>query len=163
VSTEATSAEVTSPDLTVPAGSTVSTAPTAPAVDHRSTAELVKLAAEQLSTLVRTEMKLAQVELTQKGKRAGLGFGMYGGAGVVAHYGGAVLIAAAILGIATALPAWLAALIIGAALLVAAGLLALLGRGQMRKATPAVPQDTVASVKADIDTITHSVKDRAQR
>src|SRR3954451_3379861 len=71
----------------------------------RSTAELVKLAAEQVSTLVRDELKLAQLELTEKGKRAGLGFGMFGGAGVVALYGVGALLAAAIIGLAAVMPA----------------------------------------------------------
>src|ERR1051325_5370174 len=75
------------------------------ASDHRSTAELVKLAAEQISTLVRDELKLAQVELARKGKRAGVGFGMFGGAGVVALYGVGALLAALIIGLAAVMPA----------------------------------------------------------
>jgi uncharacterized membrane protein YqjE len=131
--------------------------------DHRSTAELVKLAAEQVSTLVRDELKLAQVELAQKGKRAGRGVGMFGGAGLVALYGVGALIAAAIIALAAVVPAWLSALLIGVALLAVAGILALLGKSQVSKAGPPVPQDAVASVRADIDTITHSVKDRGHR
>ncbi|MFG2037082.1 phage holin family protein [Dactylosporangium sp. NPDC048998] len=135
----------------------------APPVGDRSTAELVRLAAEQMSTLVRDELKLAQIELTQKGKRAGVGAGMYGGAAVVAFYGVGALLAAAIIGLAAALPAWLSALIIGAVLLVIAGVLVLLGRGQMRRAGSPMPQDAVAGVRADIDTITTSVKHGGQR
>ena len=134
-----------------------------PTTDHRSTAELVKLAAEQVSTLVRDELKLAQVELAQKGKRAGLGVGMFGGAGVVALYGVGALLAAAIIALAAVMPAWLSALLVGVALLAVAGVLALVGKSQVSKAGPPVPQDAVASVKADIDTITHSVKDRGHR
>ncbi|GGM66931.1 phage holin family protein [Dactylosporangium sucinum] len=129
-----------------------------PANDHRSTAELVKLAAEQMSTLVRDELKLAQAELAQKGKRAGVGVGMFGGAGVVALYGVGALIAAAILGLATVLPAWLSALVIGVVLLVIAGVLALSGKSQVSKAGPPMPTDAVAGVKADITTITHSAR-----
>jgi hypothetical protein len=136
---------------------------TTPATDHRSTAELVKLAAEQVSTLVRDELKLAQVELAQKGKRAGRGVGMFGGAGLVALYGVGALIAAAIIALAAVIPAWLSALLVGVVLLVVAGVLALLGKSQVSKAVPPVPRDAVASVKADIDTITHSVKDRGHR
>jgi hypothetical protein len=133
------------------------------ATDHRSTAELVMLAAEQVSTLVRDELKLAQVELAQKGKRAGRGVGMFGGAGLVALYGVGALIAAAIIALAAVMPAWLSALLVGVVLLAVAGILALLGKSQVSKAGPPVPQDAVASVKADIDTITHSVKDRGHR
>jgi MFS family permease len=124
----------------------------------RSTAELVKLAAEQVSTLVRDELKLAQIELTAKGKRAGLGVGMFGGAGVVAMYGVGALLAALIIGLAAVMPAWLAALIVGVALFAVAGVLALLGRGQVKRAVPAMPEETVAGVKADIDAVTSSVR-----
>ncbi|WP_432987309.1 phage holin family protein [Dactylosporangium sp. CA-233914] len=135
----------------------------APETADRSTAELVKLAAEQLSTLVRDELKLAQIELTQKGKRAGVGVGMFGGAGVVALYGVGALLAALIIGLAAVIPAWLAALIVGVALFVVAGVLALLGRSQVKRAVPAMPQETVAGVRADIDTITASVKHGGHR
>jgi len=139
------------------------TSPAAPTDDHRSTAELVKLAAEQISTLVRDELKLAQVELTQKGKRAGVGVGIFGGAGVIALYGVGALLAAVIIGLAAVMPAWLSALIVGVVLLAVAGLLALLGKNQVSKAVPPVPQAAVASVKADIDTIKHSVQDGSHR
>ncbi|WP_433057803.1 phage holin family protein [Dactylosporangium sp. CS-033363] len=129
----------------------------------RSTAELVKLAAEQVSTLVRDELKLAQIELTEKGKRAGLGVGMFGGAGVVALYGVGALLAALIIGLAAVMPAWLAALIVGVALFLVAGVLALVGKGQVKRAVPPMPEETVAGVKADIDTITTSVKHGGHR
>jgi MFS family permease len=132
-------------------------APVLPSND-RSTAELVKLAAEQVSTLVRDELKLAQIELTEKGKRAGLGVGMFGGAGVVALYGVGALLAALIIGLAAVMPAWLAALIVGVVLFAVAGVLALLGKGQVKRAVPAMPQETVASVKADVDTVSASIK-----
>jgi hypothetical protein len=136
--------------------------PALPATD-RSTAELVKLAAEQVSTLVRDELKLAQLELTQKGKRAGVGVGMFGGAGMVALYGVGALLAAVIIGLAAVMPAWLSALVVGVVLLAVAGVLALLGRAQLRKAVPPMPQETVAGVRADIDTITASVKHGGHR
>jgi uncharacterized membrane protein YqjE len=139
------------------------TSPAAATNGNRSTAELVKLAAEQVSTLVRDELKLAQVELAQKGKRAGRGVGMFGGAGVVALYGVGALLAAVIIALAAVMPAWLSALLVGVVLLAIAGILALLGKSQVSKAVPPVPQDAVASVRADIDTITHSVKDRGHR
>ncbi|GAA3282047.1 phage holin family protein [Dactylosporangium vinaceum] len=123
-----------------------------------STAELVKLAAEQVSTLVRDELKLAQIELTEKGKRAGLGVGMFGGAGVVALYGVGAMLAALIIGLAAVMPAWLAALIVGVALFAVAGVLALVGKRQVKQAVPAMPQETVASVKADVDTVSASIK-----
>jgi hypothetical protein len=129
----------------------------------RSTADLVKLAAEQVSRLVRDELKLAQSELAEKGKRAGVGVGMFGVAGVVALYGVGALLAAAIIGLAAALPAWLAALIVGVVLLAAGGVLALVGRGQFKRAVPPAPTEAVRNVKADLDTITEAVKDRGHR
>jgi hypothetical protein len=116
-----------------------------------STADLVRQAAEQISRLVRDELALARTEMMAKGRRAGAGAGLLGGGGVVALYGVAALIAALILGLAQAMPAWLAALIVGVVLLAVAGGLALLGRARVKQALPPVPEETVASVRADID------------
>src|SRR6188768_3863605 len=82
---------------------------------------LVHDLSEQMSTLVRDEMRLAQAEMTQKGKRAGVGVGMFGGAGLVALYGVATLLATIILALALAMPAWLAALIVTVVLFAVAG------------------------------------------
>ncbi len=129
----------------------------------RSTADLVKLATEQASRLVRDELKLAQAELAEKGKRAGIGVGMFGAAGIVALYGVGAFVAAAIIGLAAAVPAWLSALIIGVVLFLVAGITALLGRGQVKKAGPPAPIEAVRSTKADIDTISEAVKDGRNR
>jgi uncharacterized membrane protein YqjE len=126
----------------------------------RSTADLVKQASEQISRLIRDELRLAQVELAEKGKRAGIGAGLFGAAGVIALYGVTGLLAAAVIGLAYVLPAWLAAVVVGVVLLLVAGVLALIGRGQVRRATPPVPKAAVASVKADINTVTEAVKER---
>src|SRR5947199_10281761 len=75
-------------------------------------AELVKQLSEQTSRLARQEVELAKAELAVKGKRAGLGAGMFGGAGVFGFYALGALVAAAILGLGTALAGWLAALIV---------------------------------------------------
>jgi hypothetical protein len=124
-------------------------------VDPRaaSTADLVRQAAEQISRLVRDELALARVEMTEKGKRAGMGAGLLGGGGLIALYGVAALVAALIMGLAQAMPAWLAALIVGVALLAAAGGLALVGRARVKQALPPIPEETVRSVKADIDEV----------
>jgi Flp pilus assembly protein TadB len=120
---------------------------------ERSTGDLVKLVTEQASVLVRDELKLAQLEMTRKGKQAGLGIGMFGGSAVIALYGVACLIACAVIGLSHAVTAWLAALIIGVVLFAAAGVSALVGRSRLKKATPPVPQEAVASIKTDIETI----------
>ena len=89
----------------------------------------------------------------------GMGIGMLSGGGLIALYGAACLIAAAIIGLATAVPAWLAALLIGAALLAVAAATAITGRAQLKKAAPGVPEQAVQNVKADVE----EVKESAQR
>ena len=121
--------------------------------------ELARQLPEQISRLVREELRLAQLEMTQKGKRAGIGAGMLGGGGVIALYGVAALLAAAILALALVLPAWASALIVGGALLLVSAALAGLGRKRVKQAMPPVPQQTQASVEADVE----EIKERAQR
>ena len=105
---------------------------------------------QQMSTLVRDEMRLAQAEMTQKGKAAGLGIGLFGGAGVVALYGVGTLIATVILALALAVPAWLAALIVTVVLFAVAGALALVGKKNVSKATPAMPEQALAGLMEDV-------------
>jgi uncharacterized membrane protein YqjE len=124
-----------------------------------STGELVKQLSEQVTVLVRDELKLAQVEMTRKGKQAGAGVGLLGGGGLVALYGVGCLIACAIIAISGVIAAWLAALIVGAALLAAAGAAALIGKGRLQKAAPPVPEQAVGSVKTDVE----EIKERARR
>jgi hypothetical protein len=133
---------------------------TSPAVAaETSTGDLVKNLSEQVSRLIRDELKLAEYEMTAKAKRAGRGAGMFGGSGLLALYGIACFLAAAIIGLALVVPAWAAALIVGGALLVVAGIAAMLGKSQFGRATPAVPEQTVQSVKADVE----EIKERAHR
>ena len=126
---------------------------------ERSVGDLVQQLSEQTATLVRKEMRLAQVELQEKGKRAGTGAGIFGGAGLVALYGVGAVIAAVIMLIATAIEPWISALIVGAVLLATAGLLALLGKRQVDQATPPKPEHAIASVQQDVE----HVKERARR
>jgi uncharacterized membrane protein YqjE len=107
---------------------------------------------QQMSTLVRDEMRLAQAEMTQKGKAAGLGIGLFGGAGVVALYGVGTLIATVILVLALAVPAWVSALIVTVVLFAVAGVLALVGKKSVAQATPAKPEQAIAGLKEDIAT-----------
>ena len=107
---------------------------------------------QQMSTLVRDEMRLAQAEMTQKGKAAGLGIGLFGGAGLVALYGVGTLIATVILALALAVPAWLSALIVTVVLFAVAGVLALVGKKNVSQATPAKPEQAIAGIKEDIAT-----------
>jgi uncharacterized membrane protein YqjE len=130
-----------------------------PAAPEPSVGELVKNLSEQVSVLVRDELKLARLEMTRKGKQAGLGAGMLGGSGLIALYGLGCLLACAILAIGRVLEPWLAALIVGAALLVISAVAAMLGKARLGKATPPVPKEAVESVQADVN----EVRERAHR
>lgn len=131
----------------------------APAAQDVPVGELVKHLSEQVSALVRDELKLAQLEMTRKGKQAGLGIGMFGASGLVALYAVGCLLACAIIAISGVVAAWLAALIVGAALLAVSGVAALVGKGRLSKATPPVPEQAASSVKADVE----EIKERAHR
>ena len=119
----------------------------------RPLGELVQDLSRQTSTLIRQEMRLAQAELAEKGKHAGKGAGMFGGAGLVALYGVGALIAAAILGLATVIESWVAAAAIGAALLVIAGILALTGKKELDEAGPPKPEQALESMQQDVETV----------
>jgi len=114
---------------------------------------------EQVSVLIRNELKLAQLEMASKGKQAAFGAGMFGASGIVAVYGVGCLLACVIIAISGVVAAWLAALIVGVALLAVAGGAALLGRQRLRRAAPPVPEQAVADVKADVE----EVRERTHR
>jgi uncharacterized membrane protein YqjE len=124
----------------------------------RSISELTKELTEQSTRLAQKEIELAKVELAAKGKQVGIGLGAFGGAGLVAVLGLGALVATVILLLATAMTAWLAALIVTVVLLAIAGVLALLGKSKVEKAAPPVPEQTVETVKADVQ----EAKTRAQ-
>ena len=128
-----------------------------------STADLVRQAAEQISTLIRDELALAKAEMAEKAGRAGRGAGLFGAAGVVSLYGVLGVLTAVVLLLALAMPAWVAALLVGVVLLIVAGVLALAGRAQVRRATPPVPEEAVRGVRADIDTVATAVEERGHR
>jgi membrane protein len=119
--------------------------------NDRSVSELVQQLSAQTGELVRQELRLAQVEMQEKGKRAGIGAGLFGSAGLMALYGIGFLLAAAALLIATALEPWIAAAIVGGAQLLLAGLLALTGKKQVEQATPLAPEQAIETTKQDID------------
>lgn len=119
-----------------------------------STGQLLAQATEDISTLIRDELQMAKQDLATAGKRAGVGAGLFGAAGILALYGLGALIATIILGIAEGLAPWIAAGIVTLVLFAAAGVAALVGKGSISKAADA-PADRVESVKADIDTAKH--------
>ena len=117
---------------------------------ERPVGELVKDATEQAQTLIRQEIELAKVELTEKGKKAGLGAGMFGGAGLFGLFAFAALTAAFIGAVDLAVPFWAAALIVAAVYGAIAGVLALTGKNKVQQATPPVPEQAVDNVKEDV-------------
>jgi uncharacterized membrane protein YqjE len=118
---------------------------------ERPVGDLVKQLAGQTSTLVRQEIDLARAELSEKGHVAGQGAGMFGGATVVGLMAAGALTACLILALDKAMAAWLAALIVTVVLGAVAAVLALQGRNRMRAAAPPVPQQTVETVKEDVE------------
>jgi hypothetical protein len=115
--------------------------------------ELVAKVSEQTSRLLRDELRLAQLEMTQKGKKVGLGAGLFGGAGLFAVFGVGCLVATAVLALAGPLTDWLAALLVGLALFVVAGGAALMGKREVKQATPPMPAEAVEGVKQDMQTL----------
>lgn len=115
-----------------------------------STGELVKQLSEQTSMLVRKEMELAKAELAEKGKTAGIGAGILGGAGVAGLLALGALTATLILVLAEAMDAWVAALVVTVVWGAVAGILALTGRDRVREGMPPAPEQTVESVKEDV-------------
>jgi MFS family permease len=123
-----------------------------------SLADLARQLSNQTTELVHHEVELAKAELRDKGKRAGIGAGMFGGAGALGVYALGALTAAIIAGIAEALPVWASALIVAALYGAVAGILALRGKNKVQQATPPLPEETVQSVKEDV----RYTKQRAQ-
>jgi hypothetical protein len=120
------------------------------AESDRPVAELLTELSDQTRTLVRQELELAKLELTDKGKRAGLGAGLLGGAGIVGLYAVGALTACLILALATAVDGWLAALIVAAVYGAVAGVLALIGKSKVQQAVPPLPEQAAESVKEDV-------------
>jgi uncharacterized membrane protein YqjE len=138
---------------------TSSSGKTANGSEQRSIAQLLQQLSEQTTRLVQQEIELAKVEMATKGKRIGVGVGAFSGAGLLALLALGALTAAAILGLATAVEAWLAALIVAVAYLAIAGLMALAGRSKVRAATPPLPEQTVESLKEDLQETKQKAKE----
>ncbi|MGW7065103.1 phage holin family protein [Streptomyces sp. NPDC054904] len=120
---------------------------------EESVGDLVSRASQQISELVREEMQLARAEMTEKGKRFGLGGGLFGGAGLIGFLAAQALVGAVIAALALLLPVWASALIIAALLAAVAAAMAAAGTKQIAKAGTPAPQQTIDSVKADVTEI----------
>jgi uncharacterized membrane protein YqjE len=133
---------MTEPTVTRPSGESD---PTLGALVHDLTT--------QVPDLIRSELRLAQAEVAEKGKRAGIGIGMFSAAGLLAFFGTATLIAAVVLALSLAMDGWIAALIVAVVLFAGAGVFALMGKSKVEDAAPPVPERAVAGVKEDIATV----------
>ena len=116
-------------------------------------AELVSQASEQLSRLIRQEMRLATSEVADKARHGGLGAGLFGGATVLALYGGGVAVIAGVAALALVWPGWLSALVVAVALFLGAGVLALLGRRLAKRAAPPIPEQAIGELRRDVTEI----------
>ena len=121
-----------------------------PGLREQPMGELFKKLSDDLSTLVRQELKLAQVEMTEKGKQAGIGLGMFGGAGLLGLLAALTLTTCVVAALSTQMKVWTAALIVTVVYGAAAGVLALQGKNRVAEATPPVPEQTVETVKEDV-------------
>jgi hypothetical protein len=119
----------------------------------RSVGELLSDLSDELRRLAHAEVRLALVQTRRKARRAVVGVGALVAAGILGLGGFGVLIASAVLGLAHVLPAWLAALLVGAGLFLLAGMIALFGRMALRRAVPPTPQWAIDSVRDDVETI----------
>ena len=111
---------------------------------------LVSQLSSQIPALIRSEIRLAQAEVTEKGKRAGIGLGMFSAAGLLAFFGVGFLLTTVALLLALVVPGWVATLIVTVVLLAAAGVAAMLGKKKVTEAAPPTPDRTIESVKEDI-------------
>jgi MFS family permease len=117
---------------------------------QQSTPELLRQLANETTTLVRQELDLAKAEMTEKGKEAGKGVGMFGGAGVIGLLAGGAFTAFLIALLDTGMKTWIAALIVAVVYGAIAAVLALKGKNTLKQAGPPVPEQTQDNVKEDV-------------
>ena len=127
--------------------------------DERSVKELIEQLSEQTQALARREVELAKAEVTEKGKRLGVGAGAFGAAGIIGLLAVGALTAALVLLLATAMDAWVAALIVAVAYAAIAGIAALIGRGQVERGVPPAPELAIDSTKQDVATVKRSARE----
>lgn len=129
-----------------------------PQLKDRPIAELMRELADETTTLVRQELELAKAEMTQKGKQAGLGMGMFGASGIVGLFALGAVTASFIAALALTMPVWTAALTVAVAYAVIAGIVALVAKARLREATPPTPEQTVQTVKEDVEWVKTQAK-----
>lgn len=137
--------------------SSISDVGAAKPASEKSTAELVNDLTSQFTHLARTEIRLAARETQEKAKRAGFGVAGYGTAGLLTLYGIGALLAGLVILLAMVMPAWVSAMVVAAALFIAAGIAAAVGRKQFRKGSP-MPSDAVENAKEDVKVLKEAAR-----
>ena len=119
---------------------------------ERPVGELLKQLSQETTTLVKQELDLAKAEMTEKGKQAGVGAGFIGGGALVGLGAFGAFTAFLIALLQTAVNhTWLAALIVTAVYGAIAAVLALRGKDKIQEATPPAPEQTVETLKEDVE------------
>jgi len=127
-----------------------------------STADLVNQATTQVTKLVRDEIALAKIEMSLKAKRMGVGAGLFGTAGLLLAYALGIFLALAVAALALVWSVWLSLLVVGAAVVVIAAVLALIGKVQIKAGSPPVPREAVGGISTDLDTVKSAFHDGRQ-
>lgn len=144
---------MTTRTASTPAASAAPAAPGDRSGEEPTLGALVNQLTTQVPQLIRSEIRLAQAEMAEKGKRAGIGLGMFSAAGLLAFFAFGTLVACAVLGLALVLDPWLSALLVALVLLLAAGVAALMGRSKVASAAPPTPERALEGLSEDIETI----------
>jgi len=129
-----------------------------PRTEEPTVGALVHDLSQEIPELIRSEVRLAQAEVAQKGRAVGTGLGMFSAAGLVAFFALGTLVAAAVLGLAEAVPAWASALIVAAVLLAVAGVVALAGRKKVTEGQPLKPERAVSGVQKDVAAVKEAAR-----
>ena len=129
-----------------------------PRTEEPTVGALVHDLSQEIPELIRSEVRLAQAEVAQKGRAVGAGLGMFSAAGLVAFFALGTLVAAAVLGLAEAVPAWASALIVAAVLLAVAGVVALVGRKKVTEGQPLKPERAVSGVQKDVAAVKEAAR-----
>jgi uncharacterized membrane protein YqjE len=126
--------------------------------NDKSLAELLNDFGKEMTTLLHQELELAKAEVAAKGKRLGVGAGLLGAAAAAAFLALGALTTCAIVALSAALPLWLAALIVALLLLGVASLLGLVGRADIQRGSPPVPEQAVESAKENMAWLKQEVR-----
>ena len=124
--------------------------------DERSLGELFSELAAETGTLVRQEVALAQSEITAKASSVGKNVGFLAIGGAVAYAAVLALLAGVILGLSYFIPAWIAAMAVGAVVGIAAFVLISSALTELKK-TNLAPEESVASLKEDAQWLKNQV------